>query len=151
MPTIVPARARVSLWKRLSFGALNAGLCVAGASAWYFVFPDLPIEFSTVVPPLGVISMLVAAVLHEVVLRCSKHCARALALYGAFVATLILYGLFLGVTQVVMASSERGLSLYVEDVRIAVVFGHFFGLPVLVGMGLVNQCLSPVLCPRPAS
>ena len=147
----MPNRSQVSLSKRISFVALNAGLCVAGASVWYFVFPDLPIEFKSVVLPLGAISLLTAAVLHEVVLRFSKHCARALALYGAFVATLVLYGLFLGVTETAMATSiERGFSDYLDVVRLAVGFGHYFGLPVLVVMGLVNQCLSPVLCPRPA-
>jgi hypothetical protein len=70
-------------------------------------FPDFPLEFTLVIPPLGLISLAGAAAFHEASLRTSSPLCRALALSVAFLATLALYAIFLRTNGFVFPTAIR--------------------------------------------
>ena len=131
----------MSLSSWLGFTALNAGFAVATGCAWFVVFPDFYEPRGVALAGLAAIALLVATGLHAAVLSTVSRLGRAVALYGAFVVTIVLYGAFM--TSLVQGHLVGGIVL-------ALWYGHFFGLPALLALGLVNHWLSPVLCPRRA-
>lgn len=102
--------------------------------------------------PLPLLTVLVALPLHRLLRRLQSHVSRALALYGAFVVTLLLYGLYLGALEGYGSAAQHARlhqqwTSYLSLVPAALLLGHVFGMPVLVAVGLVNKLCSPWLTP----
>jgi len=94
-------------------------------------------------------------VLHRVVRRLRSRAARALALYVAFVAALVVFGVHLSIYEG-SGSPEQWARLhthwtdFVDLIPASLLFGHFLGAPVLVLVGAADKLLSRWLTPRPA-
>jgi hypothetical protein len=133
------------------FVALNAAL--AGGASYYVwrSLPPLRVEPATLLfVPVTVLSFLALVGLYPVLVRLPRGIPRALALYGAFAAVLVGYGLYLAF-GLGMVSRPPGTPLFVPAfLLLAVGAGHLYGFPLLLGLAVVNRLLSPVFFPRPA-
>jgi hypothetical protein len=125
-------------WSRyLGFVALNGAL--AGA-ACFFLWRWLPFlanePGSLLFWPMTVIALLALTLLYPHLKRHPGPLFRAALLYLAFLASLVLYGGYLW--SIVPGGTAMMILL-------ALVAGHFYGLPFLFAIWVVNTTLARVL------
>jgi hypothetical protein len=125
-------------WSRYTgFVALNGALVSA---ACYLLWQHLPFladePGSLLFWPMTLISLLAFALLYPSLKRQRGASSRAALLYLAFLASLVLYGVYL------WSRVPGGTAMMI---LLALVAGHGYGFPLLVGIWLVNTALAPIL------
>ena len=129
---------RVSFLRWATFVLVNGSLCLASLLALQHMVPVIRGEpASLLVVPMSVISAAAFATMYPLLLRWRLRLQRAALLYAFFLLGLLAYGAWLTAW---LGGEPRGFYL-------AFYAGHWFGLPILAGLGIVNLVLSPLLCP----
>lgn len=149
-------RTLLELGRLVAFAAINAG--IVGVASWALcrALPPLRDEPATlVVVPMLLITGLGSVLLHRVVRRLRNRAARALALWVAFEAALVVFGVYLSISDgggspAQWARLHTRWTDYVDLIPAALFFGHFLGAPVLLLVGAADMLLSRWLTPRPA-
>ena len=140
-------------------GFVLVNTAIVGAASWALCrcLPPLRDEPpSLVLLPMIGITLVGSAALHAVVRRLRGSLARAAALYVAFFGALVVFGVHLSLYDG-SGSPEQWARLhqsgwdYVRLIPASLIFGHVFGAPVLLVVGLADKLLSPVLTPRPGA
>jgi hypothetical protein len=139
---------RLDVFRYVGFVALNAALA-SGAAYWVWrglpPLRDEPAAFLFL--PLSLLSLVALVGLYPVLLRLPRGAPRFLALYAAFVAVLVGYGIYLGL----LGPRPPDAPLFNPSfILLAVGMGHLYGLPLLLGLAAVNRLCSPVFFPPPA-